>query len=413
MLSHLRIWHGVRYHSWLVGLAAVIAAVQLAAYAGLVASMLQSGRTQDFALFYADARSAIIQGQNPYLPTAEETVSGRFVRVNLNPPQFLILLAPLAALDPLPAFIVWTALGAASAAAAIRLILRELALRATRPPALAFIAGVLASAFTGATLLSAQVSWVLWWPVSWAWAAARRGHWTIAGAVLGVVASLKPFLILIAVLLVLARQWRATAMFAVTAGASYLAGLAAFGWETFHAWFTGLGAISWGRSVLNASILGTVERAFGDRRAPVWDLAPLTSAAAVIVPLWLLASAIVLAVSLGSCRRRARHSTSEADAIFAVGLTTALLVSPVGWIYYGMWFAGPVLALGMSEQWWDFGSRRVLLVLFAIPLALAPGMLAAGQPNGWLSVTIGSLYFWSLLSLWLCCVLPLGGRRVQ
>ena len=398
----------MRHTFWLVGLGAAIAVVQVVAYAGLVASMLRTGKTQDFALFYSDARTAIIERQNPYVPTAAESASGGFVRINLNPPQWLIVLAPLVALDPLQAFIIWTTVGVISAIAAIRLILRELGLQATRPAGLAFIAGVLASASTGALLLSAQVSWLLWWPISWAWAAARRGRWIAAGAALGVIASLKPFLGVVGVLLVLTRRWGATAAFVLTAAVSYLIGLAVFGWETFHAWLAGLGAITWGRSVLNASILGPLERAFSMRPAPVWDLAPLADAGAFVVPLWLVVAAVVVGISVRAFRRRALLSTTEADGLFALGVTAALLVSPVGWIYYDMWFAGPVLALGLTERWWDGAGRRFLLGLFGVPLLLAPGMLAAGQPNGWLSVSIGSLYFWSLLALWICCAWPSG-----
>ena len=93
------------------------------------------------------------------------------------------------------------------------------------------------------------------------------------------------------------------------------------------------------------------------------------------------------------------------DHIFAVGLTAALLVSPVGWIYYHFLFVGPVLSLALTKRWWATSRfRRVLIVSFAVPLLLAPGMLAIGQPNGWLSLTLGSLYFWSLLALWVCIV---------
>ena len=395
----------VRERLWLVSVAAAVTAIQVIAYAGLVASMIRTGNTRDFALFYADARTAVVERQNPYAPGADEAAS--HASVNLNPPQFLILFAPLVALDPQSAFLVWIAVGALSAIAAIRLILRELGLRATRPAGLAFVAGVLASASTGALLLSAQVSWVLWWPVTWAWAAARRGRWIAAGAVLGVLASLKPFLVLPAILFACARQWRSIAAFVLTMAASYSAGLAAFGWETFHSWLTGLGQITWGRSVLNASTLGALERALVDRPAPVWDVQPLADASRIVGPLWLVASVAVLGMSVRAIRRSSRLTTTEADSIFAIGVPAALLVSPVGWIYYDMWFAGAVLALGLTERWWDSRIRRVLIALFGVPLVLAPGMLAAGQPNGWLTVTLGSSYFWSLLALWICLVLPI------
>ena len=385
-------------------LAGAVVVLQTVVYVGLVVTMASTRRMQDFALFYSDARLAIVERQNPYEPPPTQSQSDTRVRIDLNPPHFLLVLAPLVALDALPALVVWTGLGLVSAAAATRLILRETGLRSGSLAGMGVIGAMVASAPTGALLLSAQVSWLLWWPCSRAWAAARRGHWTTAGALLGVLASLKPFLLVLLPLLAVTRRWRAVVALVLAASACNLIGIVAFGWQTFHAWLVGLGAITWSKSVLNASIYGLLERAFSDRRAPVWDLAPVASASPLIYPLWILASVIVLSVAV-SAVRHARAGADQADHIFAVGLTAALLVSPVGWIYYHFLFVGPVLSLALTERWWATSRfRRVLIVSFAVPLLLAPGMLAIGQPNGWLSLTLGSLYFWSLLALWVCIV---------
>jgi len=394
----------VRQRPWLVVLAGAVVMLQTAVYVGLVVSMASTRRMQDFALFYSDARLAIVERQNPYERPPTESQSDAPDRINLNPPHFLLLLAPLLALDALTAFVVWTGVGLFSAAAATRLILRETGLRPGSLAGMGVVAAVVTSASTGALLLSAQVSWLLWWPCARAWAAARRDQWTTAGALLGVLASLKPFLLVLLPLLAVTRRWRAVVPFVVAAVACNLIGLVLFGWPTFHSWLVGLGAITWSKSVLNASIYGLFERAFSDRHAPVWDLAPLTSASPLIYPLWILASVIVLGVSVSRVRQ-ARADAGQADHILAVGLTAALLVSPVGWIYYHFLFVGPVLSLALTERWWATSRfRRLLIVCFAVPLLLAPGMLAIGQPNGWLSLTLGSLYFWSLLALWVCIV---------
>ena len=396
----------VPYRPWLVVLAGAVVAFQLAVFAGVVGSMASTRRMQDFALFYSDAGRAIVKGQNPYARQPAQGAAEAHVRINLNPPHFLLLLAPLVALDPLPAFVVWITLGLISAAAAIHLILRENGLRFRSPTGMAVVGAVIATAPTGALLLSGQVSWLLWWPACRAWVASRRGQWIAAGALLGVLASLKPFLLVFLPFLAVARRWGAFVTLIVTAGVCNLVGLVAFGWPTFYSWLVGLGSITWSKSVLNASIFGVLERGLSDRLAPGWDLAPVTHAPALVYPLWLSAVAVVFGASVLTVRQ-SRGGDREADYVFALGLTAALLVSPVGWIYYHFLFVGPVLALVRKEQWWTISSvRRVLLLGFAGPLLCAPGMLAAWQPNGWLSLTLGSLYFWSLLALWVCIVLP-------
>ena len=396
----------VRQRPWLVVLVAAVVAFQAVVYVGLVASMASTRRMQDFGLFYSDARLAIVERQNPYAPPQGPAEPNAPVGINLNPPHFLLLLAPLVVLDPLPAFVVWTGLSLVSAAAATRLILRETGIRAASLAGLGVVGAVIAGAPTGALLLSAQVSWLLWWPACLAWAAARRGHWITAGCLLGVLASLKPFLLVLLPFVAIARRWRAVVALVVSAGVSNLVGLVAFGWETFSAWSGGLGSITWSKSLLNASIFGVLERAFSDRVAPVWDVAPVASASWLVYPLWVVASMLVLGVSLWSIPR-ALARDGGTDRVFAVGLTAALLISPIGWIYYHFLFVGPTLALAVNERWWGTSrARRVLLVCFTVPLLAAPGMLAAGQPNGWLSLTLGSVYFWSLVALWVCIVLP-------
>jgi hypothetical protein len=228
----------------------------------------------------------------------------------------------------------------------------------------------------------------------------------MAGVLLGVLASLKPFLLVFLPFVAIARRWRAVVALVVSAGVSNLVGLVAFGWETFSAWAVGFGSITWSKSVLNASIFGALERAFSDRPAPVWNVAPVASHPSLVYPLWIVASLLVLGVSVRSIRQTLARDGGT-DRVFAVGITTALLISPIGWIYYHFLFVGPTLALAVKERWWGTSrARRALLVCFAAPLLVAPGMLAAGQPNGWLSLTLGSLYFWSLVALWVCIVLP-------
>src|SRR5262245_50385691 len=213
----------------------------MAAYARVVVSMASTGRMQDFAQFHSDARAAFFEHRNPYERGLGGPSNAR-APVNLNPPHFLLLVAPLAVLELRPAYVVWMGLSLISAAAALGVILREVELRATSLAGASVIGVVFASAPTGVLLISAQVSWLLWWPFCWSWAAARRGRWTGAVVVLGLLASLKPFLLVSVPLLLAARRWRAAGVALAVAALSYAAGVAVLGRQAFYLWLVGLGS---------------------------------------------------------------------------------------------------------------------------------------------------------------------------
>jgi hypothetical protein len=92
-----------------------------------------------------------------------------------------------------------------------------------------------------------------------------------------------------------------------------------------------------------------------------------------------------------------------------VTLSAALLISPLAWVYYVFFLAGPFIALCADAQWRQaFPWRKILFVGAALALTFAPGTLTSAQPHAWATFTIGSGYFWSLLAFWICA---LPGRR--
>ena len=74
----------------------------------------------------------------------------------------------------------------------------------------------------------------------------------------------------------------------------------------------------------------------------------------------------------------------------------SLLLSPLGWVYY-LWFVMPPFCLLTLEWVYSRDTRSdwaiVALALLCVPAAALP----AGQPNGWLTLTLGSAYFWGSL----------------
>jgi hypothetical protein len=108
--------------------------------------------------------------------------------------------------------------------------------------------------------------------------------------------------------------------------------------------------------------------------------------------------------------------TTSVDRAFAILLFAALLISPLGWIYY-LWLAiGPVAALviawsretardrhgpGVGVARW----RRRLLVL-AVPGLVWPHFATfLFQPHAWATPLVASAYFWSIAALWCAIVL--------
>jgi hypothetical protein len=126
---------------------------------------------------------------------------------SLNPPSAAVLLSPLAALSEQSARLVWLSISLALGAACVLILTRG---RDRRIRALAVLV-VVASFPTYQTLTEGQWSFVMLLGCLGALAAARRGHYYLAGSAL-VVLWLKPqVLVLVLLWLVLTRNWRTAA----------------------------------------------------------------------------------------------------------------------------------------------------------------------------------------------------------
>jgi hypothetical protein len=73
------------------------------------------------------------------------------------------------------------------------LIFRELGIYWWSRQSAAWIALLLLGAPTGAIVVTGQFTFLLLLPTTYAWLAARRGSWRLAAALLGCLASVKPF----------------------------------------------------------------------------------------------------------------------------------------------------------------------------------------------------------------------------
>jgi hypothetical protein len=222
-----------------------------------------------------------------------------------------------------------------------------------------------------------QLTWLLWPLLLVAWSCWRRERWTAGAIAFGVALSFKSFLGLFLIWLALKRQWRALAVSLASCAAALAVGIMAYGVDVFRAWMGALGSVEWSYAVMNASWRGIVSRSL---TATGSAGAPLIVRPDLVTPLFVIGAAAVLVVTF---LRAARQGVEDS---WPALMASSLLVSPLGWLYY---------------IWWVLPGIRPSRLLVAAPLLWVPMVCVLwGQPSGWATVTIGSVFFWGLLLAW-------------
>lgn len=357
---------------------------------------------QDFGTFYDSALVARSEseraGRRP--PTVEAEASDR--GLNLNPPHFTFVMLPFTFLDLPRAFAAWLGANALALVASIVVICRRLELSGWA----IFVLCVLcfASAPMIATLATGQVGLVLLFPFTMAWACARRNRHIAAGVWMGVCAAIKPFLLLFVVYWALTRRIGAALVSLASTAALFGIGLAYFGIGAYRAWIDRLSSVTWAEQYLNASVLGFVERTLS---ASEWQHVPVADWPSLVGPTWALICAGIGIATLSRVR-----SIASVDGQFLLIMVTALLLSPLAWIYY-LWFLAAPVAGSVSSSQDAITAPHSMLTGFALATFLVPLSLPSTALQWWGgfgTATFGSIYFWGLVALW---VAALRGRPVQ
>jgi hypothetical protein len=348
---------------------------------------LTSRTYSDFAVWY-EAAQALQDGRDLYF----SDISRSGFR-NMNPPQQVVLMAPLAWLPIREALIAWWLVTAASMYGCVRLWRSAL----PRGWAVAVFSLLLVSAAGYLNIRAANQSWVTAWVVTWGWILWRRQQVRTAACLLGAMASMKLFLLILLPYFAWRRQWSSAAFFIAGAVAAFALGLIVAGPQAFSSWLSALKDQTWQGQSLNVSLLGGAARAL----QPSTEFRPLVERPSAVFPVWLAAS--VLVSSFTAWRLRAERNS---DRDLAAILTLMLLLTPSGWVYYIPLAAGPLAAAAAVSS----SRTRWLWIAGVVALLFPYHFTDLGQPSAWATVTVGSLYMWGGLFVLTATLLDAAAR---
>ncbi len=325
---------------------------------------------EDFRVFYEGAQCLMHGGCSAY--DLRERRSP-----NLLPPHGHLIVAPVAALPADRAYIIATVAGLGAIFGSFVLALRGLGRLGDRRAWLAvpLIAG---SVLVWAQIESGNVYALLSLPVTAAWLAWRQHRMTRAAVWLGLAASVKVLLLLVVLWWLVHRQYRAAAAAIGAAACVTAAGLVLFGADAYVAWLQRLIGTPAEADYLGSSIMQAAGR---------WMLVGGLPPAIGWALLGVLAGVVTVATLM--------PERQDIDETMLMLLSAAILLSPKGWIGAAVWLVGPGLAVVAR------GRPRWLLILGGL-LMLVPASVAGTRVDSFAAaMTIGSLYFWTLMVIWL------------
>lgn len=343
----------------------VAAAVLLAVIAADLIWALPGRGLMDYGSFIASGQAAAA-GLDPYgiYPLTLHVVLPGFEswNPNLNPPSSLPLFALLAKIDPAFGMRLWQGFSLACYALAVWLLLRRYCPTSWLLPLL----WMLALAGFWDSLVLGQIYLPLVLAAVGAWLLLDHGRPVPAGLLIGLVVAAKPNFLVWPALLVLAGHYRPAAAALLSAALLCVLPVLLYGPHVYGQWIDLLLRDSDRAAFLtNASLPGLAQRL----GAPSLG--------------WLLS--LMLLGGLAVWARWRRPSPLEAGLL---GLTAALLASPIAWVHYTL-FLLPVFFLVRSSP-----LLRASAALLVVPVPVVLDFL--GTP-WWLQASAGSVYGWAVV----------------
>lgn len=368
-------------------------------------------KTNDFDKFYYAAES-FLAGRDMYdinpatkLIFPEDT--WRY-HTNHNPPHFHLLILPLTVFPVQQALYIWGFLNALCLFASIRLAVRELQYLVHLENGLVAVAAILSFSATSVLLMTAQISWLLLLPLTFAWVMARRGEWGLTGIALGLVTGIKPFILLFLPYLLLERQYRAVLFYLLMISASFLSGIAVFGTSSYSEWVRLLSSVDYFWPPTNSSLYGFLSRLFS--RTELYT--PILDEPWLVRPLWIVGASAIGVLALLVCKLDS--SSQRIDRSFLLLLVSGQLISPLGWVYYWWLYVVPLLSLvaqrpAAADPLIRGGDRRYRLLSMMLIGIMMTGLLSPvaaicivfGTHTLPYTLLWGSVCFWANLALYL------------
>jgi hypothetical protein len=178
-----------------------------------------------------------------------------------------------------------------------------------------------------------------------AWLAWRRGRLGIAGGILGGLAGIKLFFGAFLIFFLVRREWRACLLFLVSGLASVTVSVLIAGPDPLFEYLRVLGDVGWYSASWNASILGFVNRVFGEPgNDPLLSMPLFASILGKI--LTLLAVGLLVFMARRGVGGAREPSLGSKDLAFSSCIVLMLLISPLGWMYYF-----PFLLIPLAVVW--------------------------------------------------------------
>ena len=325
----------------------------------------------DFGRFWYATSGWLHDGRSLYAPTPASLAASGLSYPNLNLPHTHVLFLPFTLLPRDVAAAAWLIAGAAAVAATARMVAVETGWRPTLAWLLVFVWWMP----THVQVVTGQVAWLMLPVVAWAWRSARRGRWTTAGALVGIAVAMKPFLVPLVAWLAWRRRPAAVVAAIAAGGLTSTAGGLIFGVSSFVQWQEQVPSVDWFHHYTNASLWGIVYRLFTQN--PQFDHVVLPTQA---IP-WLvgLLGAVVVLICWRQCR-----ASNDVDRQWSLVLCASLLLSPLGWVYYGVW-----LLPGQHFKW----PGSIATAFWLIP---TPWLLMT-QPSAVATLLWGSAATWGLV----------------
>jgi alpha-1,2-mannosyltransferase len=310
------------------------------------------------------------------------------------PPVVAFLVQPLAWVPANAAAMLWLWMTIACTAAATGIA--AFALLPQRWPRLE-ISALVTFLFSAATYnyWHGQMNPVIFLLLACALHAWLHGHQTRFGIVIGIAASIKLAPIVLVVLIVRRRWWRAGAACALTVAAGLALGVAAFGGATLHEYVTRVLPVLSAQDgwLYNQSVSGVVSRLFGHAvlvPQPGSVLISLVTYAALAAMLGLLFFAV------GPAARNRQVSGAE----FAAGTLLMLLASTITWYaHYVTAIIVVFAAVGLMASDRAWRSRAVIASTAAFVAAvglLAPLLIASVTSEAQLIALSHTPWWWPL-----------------